>query len=75
MNKHCRNPIIAEGLLKSMLMGNGIDFPEPPNQAELLKKLDSKTKILISSLLDASIKKGKSFEEALGEALGNPTIK
>lgn len=50
-------------------------LPQFPNEAQLLAKLDDGTKKLIQIAIDSGKEKGKSFEQALGEALGSPLIK
>ncbi len=73
-NKHYRDPIAAEAMLKNTL-GTKIKAPMLPTQDQFMASLDGNTQTLIKNMLDAKMKQGKTFEEALGETLGNPTIK
>lgn len=73
-NKHYRDSFTAEVLLKGVL-GTKLTSPSFPTQTDIMKSLDGNTKTLIVTLLDAKIKQGKTFEEALGDTLSNPTIK
>lgn len=73
-NKHYRDPVSAEAILKGML-GTKLQAPEFPSRNDLMKSLDGNTKTLILAMIEAKTKQGKTFEAALGEALGNPTIK
>lgn len=73
-NKHYRDPISAETILKGTL-GAKLNSPTLPTQDQLMKGIDGNTKTLIVTMLNAKMKQGKTFEEALGETLGNPTIK
>ncbi len=73
-NKHYRDPVSAEAILRGAL-GTKLQAPAFPSKDELLRSLDGNTKSLILSLIEAKTKQGKTFEEALGETLGNPTIK
>lgn len=44
-NKHYRDPLEAESILKLMLAPqNGVEFPKLPSEADMLAKLDEPTK-------------------------------
>lgn len=73
-NKHYRDSFTAEALLKGVL-GAKLTTPNFPTQTDIMKSLDANTKTLITTMLNAKVQQGKTFDQALGETLSNPTIK
>lgn len=73
-NQHYKNPFIALDLLSRNI---GMTLPKFPDRNSSLSKLDATKKQQIIALVDAKMKGDAKipFEKALGEVLGNPTIK